>query len=150
MWVELQREPVNPPPVKKTWLWEMGVFEKKGRAARRNAEALVAYKVNTSSLMDDKNGAHTQVEICNVSFQDFDIALAYWATDLDQSRIYFLKNYHKKSGEYLRIFAGDTGGRYFKFGFIIYIYIYNTPNQGKQSDKFQNFLHGQKVLRKLV
>ena len=49
MWVELQREPVNPPPVKKTWLWEMGGFEKKGRAARRNAEALVAYKVNTSS-----------------------------------------------------------------------------------------------------
>ena len=48
--------------------------------------------VGTSTLTDDKNGTHAQVEVCNVSLENFDAALACWATSLDWSGGFTLKH----------------------------------------------------------
>ena len=92
--------------------------EKKVRAARRNFEQIVEYVVGTSTLFTSKEGAQAMEDVCHIVLENFDSALGAWAADLDSSGSFQQKQYHK-DGEYMLVFGGDTGGRYFKFGCFI-------------------------------
>ena len=87
------------------------------RSVRKNARLKVAYIVGTSTLFEKKDGSHT-IEPAHVRVESFDVSFATIIAELDSAQHYCQKNFHNH-GEYLICFGGDTGGRYFKFGYFI-------------------------------
>ena len=91
--------------------------EKKVRSAKVEAGSTIAFKFGTCNVFTKKEESLETKQVCYISVESFDAAVAWNAAERDRRRTYMSFKF-PEPGTRLLLIGGDTGGRHFNFFFL--------------------------------